>query len=209
MTLPSNRRSLSAVASALALAAAALLIVVLARQNVTLRQRLEQVQRDAAQPRAGLFAPTFTAVSLDGTPRTIGERGDDGRQLLLFFATTCAYCRASLPAWRTLAALADSLVSPRVEVIGVVLDSAHRAPAYAAEHALPYPVVPLASTKLRSLYRARSVPLVMVVDHDGRVLYARTGVLQDGAAVDSVRRAMTTLRRAPAVAPAVASDAGR
>lgn len=182
----------------------------LARQNVELRQRLEQVRRDATQPRAGLFAPTFTAVSLDGTQRTIGERGDGGRQLLLFFTTTCAYCRASLPAWRELSAVADSLVSPRVEVIGVVLDSAHRAPAYAAEHALPYPVVPLASPKLRSLYRARSVPLVMVVDHDGRVLFARTGVLEDGAAaVDSVRRAMTTLRRAPAAAQTVASDAGR
>ena len=184
-------------------------MVVLARQNGDLRERMARVQRDASWPRAGLFAPTFTAAALDGRSLTVGERGDGGRQLLLYFTTTCPYCRASLPAWRELAALADTLASPRVEVIGVVLDSAHRAPAYAAEHVLPYPVVPLASTKLRSLYRARSVPLVMVVGHDGRVLFARTGVLEDRAAIDSVRRAMTTLRRAPGAATAVASDAGR
>lgn len=58
-------------------------------------------------------------------------------------------------------------------------------------------VVPLHSPRVVSLFRATSVPVTMVVNHDGRVLYAHRGVFEAGAVEDSVRVALRWKPRAP------------
>jgi hypothetical protein len=41
-------------------------------------------------------------------------------------------------------------------------------------------------SRYKGLYRARTVPQLLVIQADGRVSYARRGVLADQAAIDSV-----------------------
>ncbi len=79
---------------------------------------------------------------------------------------------------------------------GVALDSAEAAAAYAGEHELKFPVVAKPDPRLAGLYRVSGVPLVLVVNEDGRMAYARLGVLESALAIDSVVAAAQPLRPA-------------
>ena len=71
-------------------------------------------------------------------------------------------------------------------MIGIALDSLSTARRYRTVHQLPFVVAELPSGKLRALYRARAVPMLVLLDSAGRVLYTRAGVLNTEAAVDSL-----------------------
>ena len=75
--------------------------VQLIRQNRALAHANRVLLQRATQPHAGLFVPTYAATTLDGKAVTLGALGQ--RQLLIFFRTTCPYCRASTPAFNALA----------------------------------------------------------------------------------------------------------
>ena len=164
---------------------AAALVVTLTLQNRSLQQRHVELQERNAWPHAGLFVPPFAAHTVrDSAPVVVGEPAPGRRQLVLLFATTCQYCRASLPAWRQ---LSQSLAGDSsVGLVAVSLDSVHHTRAYAQEHDLPWPVVTFPDSRYKSLYRARTVPQLLVSQADGRVSCARRGVLADQAAIDSV-----------------------
>ncbi len=156
--------------------------VYLVQQNQALADQNRALARRAVEPHAGLFVPAYPAATLDGAPVTLGALGH--RQVLVFFRTTCPYCRASTPAWK---AVAEGLVGDsQVAIYGVALDSADAARAYAAEHQLRFPVIPQPDPRLVGLYRISSVPLILVLNEEGRMAYARLGVLDSPAAVDSV-----------------------
>jgi hypothetical protein len=57
---------------------------------------------------------------------------------------------------------------------------------------MPYAVLLFPERKLQRLYRVAAVPQTLVLNADGRVLYARTGLLDSAAVLDSVYRAATT-----------------
>lgn len=159
--------------------------VYLVQQNQALAEQNRLLSRRAVEPHAGLFVPAFPAATLDGAPVTLGKLGD--RQLLIFFRTTCPYCRASTPAWK---AIAERLApDSQIALYGVALDSANAARAYAGEYALRFPVIAQLTPRLVSLYRVSRVPLILVLNEQGRMAYARLGVLDTPAAVDSVVRA--------------------
>lgn len=159
--------------------------VYLVQQNQALANQNRVLARRAIEPHAGLFVPAYQAATLDGTPVTLGKLGD--RQLLIFFRTTCPYCRASTPAWNT---IAERLQRPtEIAVYGVALDSTGAAHAYAAERQLRFQVIARPDPRLVDLYRVSSVPLILVVNEQGRLVYARRGVVQSAAAVDSVVQA--------------------
>ena len=64
---------------------------------------------------------------------------------------------------------------------------------YVDEHGLRFPVLRFPEEKLRYLYRANGVPQVIVLDHEGRVIYTRPGELGAGAALDSVFAAVVVI----------------
>ncbi|MGD2135757.1 MAG: TlpA disulfide reductase family protein [Gemmatimonadales bacterium] len=154
--------------------------VYLIRQNRTLAEQNRLLARQAVDPRAGLFVPTLGATTLDGEPAVLGQLGR--RQLLFFFNHTCPFCRASIPAWN---AVARELDGDSIAVFGIALDSAPVATVYATEQGLGFPVIAKPEPRLVGLYRVSGVPLILVVD-DGRMTYARLGVLESPAAMDSV-----------------------
>jgi len=159
--------------------------VYLVRENRALRGENRELLRRTVEPRPGFYVPAVAAVTLDHEAVVLGRLGE--RQLLVFFNTTCPYCRASVPAWQQ---IAERLVGDSSLVIyGVALDSAVAVAAYAAEHRLSFPLIAGRDPRLVALYRVTNVPLVLVIGADGRVAYARMGVLETALAVDSVLRA--------------------
>jgi peroxiredoxin len=153
----------------------------LVRQNRTLAEQNRLLARRAVEPRPGLFVPAAQAATLDGDSVILGQVGQG--QLLFFFNHTCPYCRASVPAWNTIAQRLDGEAIP---LYGVALDSASVAEAYAAEQGLRFPVIAKPEPRLVALYRVSGVPLVLLLNQDGRMAYARLGVLESPAAIDSV-----------------------
>lgn len=130
----------------------------------------------------GMYVPVLERETLEGTPVTVGVPGRGDRQLLLFFNTTCSYCRQSVPPWRDLTERLRDV--PSVEIVGIAWDSAPAVRGYVAKHSLSFPVVSFPDVRWTHLFRARSVPYALAVDGDGRVVWAREGVW-DGATVDS------------------------
>jgi peroxiredoxin len=128
--------------------------------------------------------------TMEGAELTLGNPPSGTRQVLLVFDTRCPFCIASLPAWAGLAeALRASDVA--VDVIGVSLDPDEETEGYRDEHGLPFPVVSVPERRFQSLYRLGAVPLVMIIEEEGRVSYARVGELHPGPAIDSVLAAAT------------------
>jgi peroxiredoxin len=179
-----------------ALALAAVLVVVLGQQKRDLIRQVEKARYDLREarttPTRGMWMPAFQAATLEGQPTTIGEVPGDsvGRQVLLMYTTTCPYCLSSIPAWKQIAAAADTMTSIRAAVYGVSLDSVDVTRKYIAQHRLPYPTVRFPDEKVAGMYRAGTVPITLVLDERGRAIYTRTGELKDRAAIDSVMQAI-------------------
>lgn len=171
------------------------LVVLLAIENRQLTRRNEVLLRRTTGPYPGMIVPTVRSATLAGDTVVLGDATETGaRQLLLIFNTRCEFCRASLPAWERLAATVREPGVTPTEVVGVSLDSVGPTRQYAAEHRLGYPVAFL-SAKDPVLYRAQMVPTLLLLDRYGRTIYARRGLLDAPAAIDSV---IAILRRPPA-----------
>lgn len=155
----------------------------------SLRSERDAILRRFSQPHPGMLVPAYTTTTLTGDTLTLGAMSHDGRQVLVFFTTTCQYCRASWPAVK---ALQDRLTRvPGARMVAVALDSAHAVRRYADSAGLAIPVVPSVDGRMARLYRVRGVPQVIVLDSGGRTVYARAGALISKAAIDSIIAAAT------------------
>lgn len=172
----------------LALGVVTAVVTYVIRQNRALTEQTWMLTRRAVDPRPGLFVPELAATTLEGVPITLGQAGH--RQVLLFFNHTCPYCRASLAAWNAIAAALEA--HGDISVYGIAFDSSVTASAYAAEHALHFPIVATPGPRVAGLYRVSRVPLVLVVTEEGRMGYVRMGAIGSQLAIDSVLRAATS-----------------
>lgn len=181
--------------SALVSVALAVLVLVLAMQLREARAEAELHRRAALLPVPGFAVPTVATQTLDGDPFVLGSTAPDVKQLLFFFTTTCPYCAETMPVWNDLAADMPS----NVEVVAVSLDvDSLPLSEWAERWNLRFPVVRLPEPKLAEIFRVPVVPLTILLDHEGRVLHARSGTLAAReAAVDSIRAAAF----APSVSP--------
>lgn len=183
---------------ALALLAATFLVVVLVRRLDALSLAYSRVRTLASTLHGGSVVPGFQTTTIAGDSVTIGEAVDtNARQVVFVLTTSCPYCKATLPIW---ARMADSLGHPgatRVQVIALSLDSLDTSRRYAEEHQLQYPMATFPTTKLKRLYRANLVPTTAVLDHEGRVLYAHAGLLDNPAVLDSLYLAARAPVRSP------------
>jgi cytochrome oxidase Cu insertion factor (SCO1/SenC/PrrC family) len=165
-----------------ALAVAAALVVMLARQNRALRADQMALLDRATIAYAGMWVPSVPATTVDGAELRLGEPARGGAQVLYFFTTTCRYCKASVPALKKLASRLDS----RVAMIGVSDEPAEDTRRYTRAHSLPFATASVPGRRVVGLFRARTVPLITVVNADGRATYTRYGTLESDAAIDSV-----------------------
>jgi peroxiredoxin len=181
-----------------ALVGLSLVTVELARRYADLSRSYDMLRQRSGLPHAGYFVPTFAGRTASGDTLQIGATSDvRHRQLVFVLTTTCPYCRQTLPVWSKLTDSARRLAGWTVDVIGISLDSAAATKRYGEAQGLGFPLVTFPSRKLKQLYRARAVPQTLVLDEEGRVLYARTGLLEPTATLDSVYRALQWVRPQP------------
>jgi len=171
----------------IALAVGSGLIVVLARQNGDLRAEAALQRRRAIYPRAGQYVPSHRVATMGGDSVTLGAGPRGEKQILLFFESKCGFCKADAPTWNDVALRIARTPYDSIRVFGVSVDTSNLAASrYAVDHAFAFPVVRLASTRWISLFRAPAVPTIMLIDSDGKILFARSGELGKRAGVDSL-----------------------
>jgi peroxiredoxin len=172
-----------------ALVAALLLLALLARRTQQLRAELADVRDRANANLPGLFVPPFAAATMDGDTVLIASGQSEARQVLFLFTTTCPYCLRSIPAWRQIAAGARVA---GYQAYGIGLDSLQLVRTYVESHGVDYPVLTFPERRLSRLYRAGAVPETLVLDGEGRILYARRGEITSKVTVDSVLAVVRT-----------------
>lgn len=181
------------------------LVTALAWQLRTLRQERRDLVERVNDPFIGMYVPQVALSGLDGQPVMLGRPRAD-YQLLYFFSTTCPHCRASLPMLKTIAAQVPTASAGRAELIGVASASTADAQAYAREHGLRFPIAATTDVRTAMLFRAHSVPLLLVIGADGRVRYSRIGVIDEP---QDLRAVLAALEPSPAWADASARVANK
>ena len=178
-----------------ALVAAAALVVVLAFQKRALMERQQELAARSRDPHPGFYVPAIDIETVTGDSVRLGETADRGVQLLFVFATTCDFCKASLPAWKEIAAQVGQKSVARI--YGISVNPAEETEVFVSEHDIGFPVVSFADRKLRALYRSYIVPQTVVLDSEVRVEYARVGAVTENAVIDSIiAQTNATLSRA-------------
>ena len=172
-----------------ALLAALVLVGVLGVKNSRLEREVRRERVQEKFPHPGMVVPAFRAATLAGDSVTIGTTVPGGRQVLFYFNSSCPYCLQSLQAWKTIATRLRAPGSSEVGVFGISLDSVSATVRYVAAHGLDFPVLRFPNGKTAAMYRAIGVPITVVLNDDGDVLYGRAGALI-GSAVDSVMAAV-------------------
>jgi peroxiredoxin len=170
----------------------ALLVVALAVEVRQLRPLRSELLRQRTFPHAGQWLPTTRVASLDGDSLTIAWADEGQAQVLIGFTTTCPYCRESMPKWRALASRVAAI--PGADVLWVSGSSVDSTRDWATREAPQHPVVRLPDAKTQRVMRFHTVPLTVVVDRYGRVVYSHSGAVRTTAVVDSVVDAVTRAR---------------
>lgn len=165
-------------------AATALLLVVAA--GLLARDRLLPAWRAGQVVEVGESAPEDLALVSLASGDTL-RLGALRPSLLMFFQSTCPACTRNLPAWRRL----TEERPPGVRTVAVGLEPAAPALAYVREE-MPRALGtrPLDSGRATRVLGVEAVPTTLLLAADGRVIWRRSGVLDDAA----VRRALETAR---------------
>lgn len=174
----------------LALAVASSLVVVLALQKRDLLTRIDNLTERIRHPYVGMYVPAVTLSAVTGDSVLLGGPPLGHVQVLFVFSTSCQYCKASLPAWKQIAA--ELAASDRAEVVGVSTDSVEPTRRYLVQHGIELPVVSFTDRRLLAMYRAGTTPQTLIIDADGRVGYSHLGAVTEPVVIDSILNAAAT-----------------
>lgn len=163
------------------------LVVVLAIQNRALRRAHAALAARTTQPYPGMFVPHIPATSVHGATVALGQPAAQA-QVLYFFSPSCAFCTASTPRVNAIA----SALPAGVELVGVANGASDDVAAYATAQRFTFPIVAMRDQRTLALFRAAKVPLVMVIDRNGRVHHATLGALDRDEEVEAVLAAART-----------------
>jgi peroxiredoxin len=144
----------------------------------------------------GQFAPDFdlpvvsNAPTLEGSTASLSLRSLRGHPVVLdFWATWCPPCRAEVP---VLEAASRGWHAAGIVLVGVNTDAPDQGDphAFATVHGLSYPIVQDASGRVANAFGVDTLPTLVVVSAEGRVMAVRTGALDEGELGDLVRTAL-------------------
>lgn len=172
-----------------ALFAAAVLIVVLGRQNRELRQDRDWLTDRVSYAYLGMYVPVVQKRDLAGESAVLGAPAGKA-QVLFFFDHTCPYCLKSAPSIALVARRLRAEFGDRVAMIGVCQCDPVQAAEYARTHGFDFPVVTMRERRELMLYRARRVPLLLAIDREGRVRHAVQGVFEGEARTEALFAAL-------------------
>lgn len=183
---PGKGRVFAGVAIGLSL----VLNVALAYQNQQLRSKFALARILGRLPQPGFQYPVFSARSGAGDTITIGSAPSHSRQLLLVLTRSCQYCAATVPVWDSLLRKVRTSPGPPVQTAAIALDSASATESFLRARGLLVPVISFPERRLAQLARATQVPQTIVLDSEGWILFAHTGVLRGRAGLDSLDAAL-------------------
>ncbi|RDZ26437.1 redoxin family protein [Lysobacter silvisoli] len=175
-----------------ALALACALIAVLGVQNRQLRYDYAALIEDTVRPPVGGWLPSAQAEVLGGGRLTLGRTGGE-RQVLYFFDPTCPVCEASVPAILELSG-ALQRAAGGAQLVGVARQEQAGLDGYLRARGFAFPVA-LSTPRIRALFHLRRVPLLVVVDRDGRVVYSHAGLIDTKEQVPTILTALRATER--------------
>ena len=116
-------------------------------------------------------APDFVLNDLEGRPIQLSSL--QGRPVILnFWATWCGPCKLEIPSFSS---FADS--NPGVTVLGIAVDGAAQTLKVAArELGITYPVL-MGRRSVQELYGVSTLPTTVVIDPEGKIHSAHTGMM--------------------------------
>ena len=171
---------------------ASALVALLGYQLSEVRGHLTDAYSSASHPQVGSWVPTYATRSLTGSPLVLAPSGVG--QVLYFFTPECPYCQQSAPEVRELHTQLQPKVGSRFEFIGVGGGNARLLADEARKRGFEFPIAQM-TPKLAHLFKARQVPLLLVVGPDGQVIYSKVGVFKNK---DDARPLMAALARTDA-----------
>ena len=174
----------------LACAGLSVLVVLLAIQNLRLKNEIARLASDLPEDALAQGEP-FGPISLidwdeQSRPLEFGE--GERRTLVLIFSTHCGACEQTFPIWEEILGAVDSDASG-VRVVGVQTDASAEGGGDQSElvtESMPFPVFPVDYSQSAVMSRIPAVPVTVVVDTAGVVEEIWYGV-PDGDTVDDIR----------------------
>lgn len=145
----------------------------------TLQESLIKTGFDMGHARVGDWLPPMDLPVLHDGDETASLAAPDGpMQVLYFFSPACKFCQASAPhverMYRNL-----QQQEPGVEMYAVSIQDRAATSWYLQRTGSAIPTVVLPGKREINLYRLNVVPMLLIVDGDGRVMFAKYGKLSD------------------------------
>lgn len=151
-----------------------------------LRLQLAEVRAREGMPQVGQWLPEAEVVSYDGKRRKkLGDPRGPRAQVVYFFLPGCPYCRKSEP---FVSQLSASLLEQPGLAEFVPVSVAPDTPDLRAD--LPGGVLTMTDERMRGVYRANQVPMLLVLSPEGRIEFSHTGVI----AKDDIIKLWATLQ---------------
>lgn len=148
----------------------------------------EAASGPSAQDLVGRHRPDFTLQDTSGN--TVAASDFDGRTWLVnFWATWCTPCVEEMP---MLTDLQREMAADGFQVVGIALDDAERARAFAADLGVDYPILVGQADVVMAGRRFGNatgmLPFSVLVDAEGTVRWTHLGVLSRDELVSQIRQ---------------------
>lgn len=148
------------------------LLVTLSFQNKSLREGYQEASEKNSLPYVGMFVPEVPTIDSQKHLVRLGAPSNK-TQLIFVFNTHCPHCKATIPAvrqvWEGLAH------SEEVELVALSQDTELETTQYLDEQSFETSFVSGQSRRFLSLFHATGVPVLMLIDQEGKVVYTKAG----------------------------------
>jgi peroxiredoxin len=161
-----------------ACAVLAVLVVLLARQNMKLKEEIGTMTgavpvEDALKPGDSLTA--MTLLDEGGEKVVLDFGGENGRTVLLVFSVHCPACEKTLPVWSDMFA---GEPPPGVRILGIQLDMPDEEGGLLTP-SLSFPVYGIERSEADPLKKVPYIPATMILDANGVIEEVWFGILSE------------------------------
>ncbi len=132
----------------------------------------------------GQYVPDFTLKNLDGQKVSLSDYA--GKPIvMIFWATWCPYCEEEVSALKS---VYQDYQSQGLVVLAVNSgDSASEVKKYQASHQITYPILLDSNKKVSRTFQVVGVPFYYLINADGKIIYAASGMFGQAALENNVR----------------------
>ncbi len=139
-----------------------IIVVQLAKQNRYISELVEHEKDLAVGDKAYMFSATdLTGQQIDTKAANV---------VLIFFSTNCESCVKTIGSWKK---LYEDYSTKGIKVIGISADPLERTEQFVKKYGLPFSILSDAERTIAWKYRVRYVPLIVLVNHEGKILFYR------------------------------------